>query len=358
MHHFGIFVAVHSALSDVLRDRVGHGALSFVSSLFHDISNRWVTSMMATVLLLMFTWRWVLRPSLRYGAADLGGEENENSVIVITGCDYGFGKAMALRFNALGSRVVAGVLSSEAGKKLRAECDHPERMVTLVLDVTSLENIEKVRDIIVSELNLSVKVLVNNAGISAFGWAEHLPISRYEMNANVNFLGAVRMTSTFLPHIRASKGRIVNIGSIGARMPSSFGSAYLSTKAAMVSYSECLRQEVFRFGVRVITVEPGFFATELLANGAANGEKESAEDSDYPSYAKKMEATSSAIRFVEHMNGGKGGLSRVVGCVVDAAISRFPLTKYTVGYDAILIRWFLSRLPAWLIDWVQTLQDA
>lgn len=44
--------------------------------------------------------------------------------------------------------------------------------------------------------------------------------------------------------IRASQGRVVNIGSIGARMPSSFGSAYLSTKAAMVSYSECVRQEV------------------------------------------------------------------------------------------------------------------
>ena len=58
-------------------------------------------------------------------------------------------------------------------------------------------------------------------------------------------------------------------------MPSAFGSAYLATKAAMVSYSECIRQEVYRFGVRVCVVEPGFFATELLANGSANGETDS-----------------------------------------------------------------------------------
>ena len=83
---------------------------------------------------------------------------------------------------------------------------------------------------------------------SAFGWAEMLPLWRYQRNMEVNFFGTVRLTQAFLPMIRASKGRVVNIGSIGARMPSSFGSAYLSTKSAMVSYSECVRQEVKRMG--------------------------------------------------------------------------------------------------------------
>ena len=55
------------------------------------------------------------------------------------------------------------------------------------------------------------------------------------------------------------------IGSIGGHAPSAFGSAYLSTKAAMISFSACLRQEVHRFGVRVAIVEPGFFRTDLLA---------------------------------------------------------------------------------------------
>ena len=57
-------------------------------------------------------------------------------------------------------------------------------------------------------------------------------------------------------------------------MPSGFGSAYLSTKAALVSYSEAVRQEVHRFGVRVCVIEPGFFATNLLVNAARSGQEE------------------------------------------------------------------------------------
>ena len=195
---------------------------------------------------------------------------------------------------------------------------------------------------VVSLSGLPVRALINNAGISAFGWAEMLPLSRYQRNMEVNFFGTVRLTQAFLPMIRESKGRVVNIGSIGARMPSAFGSAYLSTKAAMVSYSECVRQELFRFGVRVITVEPGFFETELLANGSSNGKAESGTDPEvlrsYPSYEEKMQKTAEPIRNLEKLNGGKDGLRHVTSCVVDAIQSPVPLTRYTVGYDAKLIR--------------------
>ena len=68
-------------------------------------------------------------------------------------------------------------------------------------------------------------------GISAFGWAEMIPVERYKMNMEVNYFGVVRVSKAFLPLLRASKGRLVNMGSIGGRMASAFGSAYLSTKA-------------------------------------------------------------------------------------------------------------------------------
>merc|ERR1711998_392523 len=221
-------------------------------------------------------------------------------------------------------------------------------MEAWVMDVTKEKDVDRMVGA-VQKSGLPVRAVINNAGISAFGWAEMLSLIRYQRNMEVNFFGSVRLTQAFLPMIRKSRGRIVNIGSIGARMPSAFGSAYLPTKAAMVSYSECVRQEVFRFGVRVVTVEPGFFETELLANGSSHGATDSdANDSVYPSYAKKMAETAEPIRAAEKLNGGKQGLRHVTACVTDAVRSPVPLTRYTVGYDAKLIRHVLVFAPAWL----------
>jgi len=174
----------------------------------------------------------------------------------------------------------------------------------------------------------------------------------------VNFFGTVRVTKAFLPLIRRSKGRIVSMGSIGARMPSAFGSAYLSTKAAMVSYSECLRQELYRFGVRVCVVEPGFFATKLLKTGSDNGAAESIVGSTYPSYKEKMKETKKVIEIFEKINGGADGVEKVVNCCVDAVCNRLPLTRYVVGWDAMLYRHLLCFAPNWAVDWVQTFMDS
>ena len=138
---------------------------------------------------------------------------------------------------------------------------------------------------------------------------------------NVNFFGTVRMTKSFLPLLRKYHGRIINMGSIGATMPSSFGSSYLATKAAMSSYNDCVRQEVYRFGVSVSIVEPGFFATELLQNGATAGAAAAATfsklDDIYPNYHQKMEDTRKPIEIMEWMNGS---LSTVRVKVVETSL--------------------------------------
>jgi len=309
-------------------------------------------------VVLFFVVAWIffrlVRPFCR--SSSLAG-----GIVVVTGCDYGFGRVIALRMHTLGATVFAGCLNREAATKLTsAVTDDKARMRAVVLDVTKQGDVDAVCKAVV-EAGLPVRAVINNAGISAFGWAEMLPMKRYEANTQVNYLGTVRVTQAFLPLLRASKGRLVNMGSIGARMPSAFGSAYLSTKAAMVSYSECVRQEVHRFGVTVSLVEPGFFATELLANGSSNGAADSLGATEealaaYPSYAKKMEATAEPIRMLETLNGGAKGLDHVTDCCVDAVLSWFPLSRYVVGWDARVINHFLVYVPDWIVDNVQTAQ--
>ena len=293
-------------------------------------------------------WRFVLRPRCCRSTNKL-----QSSCIIVTGCDYGFGRCIALQLHSMGATVYAGVLSKQSGEKLLANISPNEhsRLRPIVLDVCKQKDVDKAAKII-SDSGLPLLACVNNAGISAFGWAEVLPVSTYERNMNVNFFGTVRMTKSFLPMLRETQGRLINIGSIGARMPSAFGSSYLSTKAAMLSYNDCVRQEVHRFGVKVCLIEPGFFATELLANGAMAGANDET-DSVYPSYQKKMEATKKPIEMMEWLNGS---LDRVTDCVVDGITNHIPLARYTIGYDARIIRHILVYLPSWIIDSVQTAQ--
>jgi len=284
----------------------------------------------------------------------------------VSGCDTGMGSVIAFQLAGLGSVVFAGVLSQKAGEHLvdkfqRQKKNGAGELRPIILDVTKDDDVAAaVRT--VQESGIELRAIVCNAGISAFGYVEMLPLSRFQANMDVNHFGIVRMCKAFLPMIRATRGRIVNIGSFGGRVPMSFGAAYLSSKAAMTSFTESLRMEVHRFGVRVSLVEPGFFATGLLTRASANGEKEAslmASDpalaGKYPTYVARMGKTSDLITMIERINGGEHGVERIASCVVDGITNRMPLASYVVGYDRI-IRDVAMWLPGWIFDWVETLQ--
>ena len=326
-----------------------------------------LSSILVTCWAVMLFWRYVVRRIL---FRQRGLEQIARSAVVITGCDSGFGRLIALKFEELGATVYAGCLKESSCVELNM---NSKNMRAFLCDVRKDRDVANALSL-VKKSGLPLAAIINNAGISAFGWAEVLDLKTYQKNMDVNFFGTVRMTRAFLPLLRRDRGRLINMGSIGARMPSAFGSAYLSTKAAMCSYSDCVRQEMHRFGVSVSLIEPGFFSTGLLTSGAAAGGKISClssgkkvdfeqntgceaalEGSVYPPYAEKMERTAKPIRQMEWLNGFD--CSWVVSAVEDAAVNHFPLATYTVGYDARLIRHCLAFLPAWFIDWAQSMQD-
>ena len=70
-----------------------------------------------------------------------------------------------------------------------------------------------------------------------------------------------------------------------------------------------------------------------------------------------MAKTREPIEMLERLNGGAQGVQHVSACVLDACCSPFPLARYVVGWDAHLIRHAIVYLPAFVVDWAQTLQD-
>ncbi|XP_060079627.1 D-beta-hydroxybutyrate dehydrogenase, mitochondrial-like [Ylistrum balloti] len=200
----------------------------------------------------MLTFRWVSNPDRRS--------------VFITGCDTGFGHALAKRMSSLGMTVYAGCLNPEGeGAKLLKTATSSENIHVIPLDVTSEESVMSAVDVVKKKTkDEGVWALVNNAGVSCLVDVEFCSMDTYRKVTEVNLLGTVLVTKAFLPHIRKCQGRVINVTSAAVCYP--YHSAHAMTKAGCDAFSNSLRREMRKFGVRVITVEPGNFygATGLL----------------------------------------------------------------------------------------------
>uniref|UniRef100_UPI00398E319C 11-beta-hydroxysteroid dehydrogenase type 2-like n=1 Tax=Pristiophorus japonicus TaxID=55135 RepID=UPI00398E319C len=192
----------------------------------------------------------------------------EGKAVVITGCDSGFGHTLAKRLHSLGFHVFAMVLNEkgEGAQELRSVCSN--RLIVIQMDVTNRARIQEVQKEVANQLdNKGLFALVNNAGIIVhIGDAEIIPTDAYKRCMEVNFLGAVEVTKSFLPLIRRAKGRIVNISSPSGELPFGSMSAYGASKAALEFYSDILRQEMKPWGVQISIIQPGATKTAQIGN--------------------------------------------------------------------------------------------
>ncbi len=190
------------------------------------------------------------------------------AVVVITGCSSGFGLATSLAFARRGDRVYATMRNLAKSGDLRAAAAAEQLEVQLLeLDVTDDASVAGAVERIV-EAEGRIDVLVNNAGVEHWGALECLADDLARSTFETNVFGAVRMIRAVLPTMRAqSEGVIVNMASAAGRVPGlPVNWAYSASKHALCSLSDSLSGEVQPFGIRVASIEPGFFATNNLAN--------------------------------------------------------------------------------------------
>ncbi|MEU3956350.1 SDR family oxidoreductase [Streptomyces achromogenes] len=197
--------------------------------------------------------------------------------VLVTGCGSGIGLETALAFARRGDRVHACVRDpATAGELLRrARAEHltldvPELDVTDDASVTAAVTA-------VQDRHGPVDVLVNNAGVDRTGPAETMPLEQARTVLETNFWGPLRLARAVLPGMRArGSGVIVNVSSLAARtFAVPHGGFYAASKAALGALSEALYAEVQPFGIRVVCLEPGSFATAIQRAsraGAADGQ--------------------------------------------------------------------------------------
>eukprot|EP01147_Barroeca_monosierra_P005175 gene5175-7020_t len=182
--------------------------------------------------------------------------------ILVTGTSTGIGRHAAIALAKKGFTVFAAVRKEEDAESLRAE--GIDDLVPIILDVTKQEHIEAAVET-VKQSDKNLIGLVNNAGISSRAPLEAYDMPRIRSMFEVNVFGTIAVTQAFLPMLRESKGRIVNIGSIAGLIAMPGSSIYSATKFALEGLTDSLRREMADFGVSVSMVEPGYVATAIVS---------------------------------------------------------------------------------------------
>jgi len=247
--------------------------------------------------------------------------------VLITGTSSGIGRACAEDLARRGFRVLAGVRRESDGEEVRALS--PERIEPILLDVTDLDAIAAVPDRVGGEL----AGLVNNAGQAFPGPLEHTPIEDVKRQLDVMLLAPFALTKALLPALRASRGRVVMIGSIGGRTSMPFLGPYNAAKAGIDGLANALRPELAPFGVHVALVEPGSIKTRIWEKGIEEGNKLLADlpDEGRRDYGERLERMS---KVAAEMDRRGVAPQKVADVVADALTAEKPKTRYVVGIDA------------------------
>ena len=193
-------------------------------------------------------------------------------VAIITGGSRGLGLLMARRLKEQGARLVLLARNKEELRRAEDELDDGSGTVrAIVCDVTERQHVQHAVEAAFQRFG-RIDVLINNAGIIQVGPIEHMTYGDFQLAMNVHFWGALHCTEAVLPHMRRHRsGRIINIASIGGLVAVPHLAPYSASKFALVGYSNAVRAEVAKYGIRVTTVCPGLMRTGSAVNALMKG---------------------------------------------------------------------------------------
>jgi len=250
--------------------------------------------------------------------------------VVITGASSGIGEACAIHLAGLGFNVFAGVRKDADAQRIAGP-----RIEPLIIDVADDASVaaaaEQVRGAVAGA---GLAGLVNNAGIAVAGPLEFMPLGEFQRQLEVNVTGVLRSTQAMLPLIRqGSRGRIVNISSIGGRVAAPMVGPYAASKFAVEGLSDSLRRELRPWGIHVALIEPGAVATPIWDKSIAAGDQIRAES---PPEAERLYGeVIEAIRKQAQKNAVDGVPPKEAAeAVAHALTADKPKTRYLVGRDA------------------------
>jgi NAD(P)-dependent dehydrogenase (short-subunit alcohol dehydrogenase family) len=266
--------------------------------------------------------------------------------VLVTGASTGIGRATALRLDASGWQVFAGVRRPADAESLK-EAGTP-RLLPVTLDVTEPEQIAAVAEQVERESESGLDGLVNNAGVAIPGPLETIPLDELRRQLEVNLVAYVAMTQALLPQLRRAEGRVVFLSSIGGRIAFPFGGPYHASKFATEAIGDVFRQELRPWGIKVALIEPGSIDTPIWERGQRKGEEIEASS---PQTGLLYGAAIEKFRKLIEETAERGiPPEKVAKAISHALESSRPKTRYLVGLDAKVQARIKPLIPASLFD--------
>jgi NAD(P)-dependent dehydrogenase (short-subunit alcohol dehydrogenase family) len=249
----------------------------------------------------------------------------DKKVWFITGAGRGMGVNIVKAALSAGYAVVATGRNVEAAREALGEADD---LLVVKLDITSPDDIKDAVAAAVDHFG-KIDVLVNNAANFYAGFFEELTPEQIERQLTTSLMGPMNVTRAILPVMRKQRsGLIITISSSAGLAGFEFGTAYAASKFGLEGWMQSLQPEVEPFGINTMTVNPGFFRTELLTKESTNYAEHPIEDYD-KRRVKQME-------YWESQNGQQSGdPDKLAQALMKVASEDRPPRRFIAGADAI-----------------------
>lgn len=222
----------------------------------------------------------------------------EKTIVVITGCSSGIGRALLSLFDQEPYRVVATTLPESASAFDDDPIKESKRIWIRNLDVIDYEKASRIVSETVERWG-RIDILINNAGISYRSVVEDMTIDDEQHQLQVNYLGPMHLIRECLPFMRERKsGRIINVSSVGGMMAMPTMASYSASKFALEGASESLWYELKPWKIHTTLVRPGFIHSLAFRKVLYSVKRQrQTQASPYDSHYEHM------TRFVEKVMG-------------------------------------------------------
>jgi NAD(P)-dependent dehydrogenase (short-subunit alcohol dehydrogenase family) len=248
-----------------------------------------------------------------------------SKVWFITGAGRGMGVDIAKAALAADHKVVAtgrntGKVAEALGKSVN--------LLIAKLDITKPADAESAVRAAVDRFG-RIDVLVNNAANFYAGFFEELAPEQMERQLSTSLIGPMNVTRAVLPAMRKQRsGVIITISSTAGLIGFEFGTAYAASKFGLEGWMQSLQAEIEPFGIHTITVNPGFFRTELLTEESTNFAERTIEDYN--------EARAKQMEFWKGYNGQQSGdPAKLAQALITISSQENPPRRFIAGADAI-----------------------
>ena len=271
-------------------------------------------------------------------------------VILITGASSGIGAALAeiLASQYTGIRLVLAARNQLRLEEVATKCrEHDAEVLVIPTDLAQVEQVKSLAEQSIAHYG-RVDVLVNNAGYGLMGPVELIPSAAAKEQLAVNFHAPFVLTQALIPVMRSQGGgKIINVSSLGGRMPFPAAGMYSCSKFALEALSDVLRMELKAFNIQVSVIEPGPVITDFF-RVAWQKVQETIPNYDQTPYApifKNIEAIDAQIDLLGW------SAAKTAKAIVKVIAKPHPKPRYILATGGNTLVFLMNKIfPTWVRD--------